>query len=95
MDKFSKLQALLGGQEEQEVYQDTLEWDKYAHGKPAHLYEGTDSDDDEVITSAKSTNDKSNSQFELPLGMCDSMEHIHKNKLTEIYRCTLGSCAIN
>jgi hypothetical protein len=46
MDKLGKLQVLLG---EQIVGEDTHKWDPVP-AKPQHLYEGTDSEDDEVIT---------------------------------------------
>jgi hypothetical protein len=50
MDKIEKLKALAG---EDEVYANAPhDWD-YAL-KPAHIYEGTDSEDDELVTSRKS-----------------------------------------
>lgn len=47
MDNISKLQALMG---EQDVSGDSNNWVQIP-AKPQHLYEGTDSEDDEVITS--------------------------------------------
>ena len=48
MDNFSKLQALCGAAN---VYDEPVKFD---HVKATHVYEGTDSDDDEQITSHKS-----------------------------------------
>jgi hypothetical protein len=54
MDKVSKLQALLG---EGDVSEEPVDWDHYApHAKTRHLYEGTESDDDKIITSGKVDN---------------------------------------
>lgn len=50
MDKINRLQALLG---EEVTSEESYDWNRHAHAKPTHLYEGTDSDDDEVITSGK------------------------------------------
>ena len=48
MDELSKLQALLGeGQVSMGADEDSSPWTHYA--KPKHLYEGTDSEDDEDI----------------------------------------------
>lgn len=48
MDNFSKLQALCGAAN---IYDESVKFD---HVKATHVYEGTDSDDDEQITSHKS-----------------------------------------
>lgn len=50
MDNSSKLQALLGDKGDSE---EPFDWNKYCPAKPQHLYEGTDSDDDEIITSRR------------------------------------------
>jgi len=50
MDKFAKLQALTG---KEDVYEGASKFDEFKHVKATHIYEGTDSEDDEYITSRK------------------------------------------
>jgi hypothetical protein len=61
MDKLSRLQALTG---DEEVYDGVYEEEEeskfepfmFPTPQPRHLYEGTDSEDDEIITSRRSEN---------------------------------------
>jgi hypothetical protein len=67
MDRFSRLQALTGdeevydgvyeqGEEEEEEEESKFEPFMFPTPQPRHLYEGTDSEDDEIITSRRSEN---------------------------------------
>jgi hypothetical protein len=56
MEKVIKLQDLLG---EEKVTEELIDWGRFSHAKPQHLYEGTDSDDDEIITSRRVDNPRS------------------------------------
>jgi hypothetical protein len=65
MDRFSRLQALTGDEEvydgvyeeeEKEEEESKFEPFMFPTPQPRHLYEGTDSEDDEIITSRRSEN---------------------------------------
>jgi hypothetical protein len=60
MDRFSRLQALTGDKEAYDgvngEYEEEYKFEPFMFSttRPRHLYEGTDSEDDEIITSRRS-----------------------------------------
>lgn len=65
MDNLSKLSAMLG---DKEISDKSIDCNEYSHARPKHLYEGTDSDDEEMATRGvnvtKGKRDTSKSQLE-------------------------------
>jgi hypothetical protein len=73
MDNHSKLQALLG---ENNITDKEIDWDQYSRIKPK-LYEGSDSDDDEMIVQrvnvAKGKSEVFEPQIKPISSMCGSL----------------------